>query len=212
MVLLNCLYAQDELSSNYKPGKLSPFSVRIDFSVPNPTNRAWKKCMVGVAEGNLSLNYKIPKTNIFSGIGYKGNLFYTPPKFFVFDLKTKMQMHCVYLKLGYDIIQNSSFFISPSLNLGWSNTSYSDVICESKTLSYKPVYAAWFTEPGIHFNYVPDANFGISCSFTYVVVNHIWDPDYICMNDHIGLGDVKKNGLTNYYSLGLGLYWGIGKR
>jgi hypothetical protein len=204
--------AQDDNPVIERKLKLSPLSIRADFSVPNPTNKAWKKCMVGVFEGNVSLNYKIPKSQFFLGVGYKGNLFYTPPKFFIFDLKTKMQMHAAYLKLGYDINKDNGFFITPSLNTGWSYTSYTGVICETKKLDYTPAYDAWFIEPGIHLNFLPESNFGISCSFTYVLVDQIWNPDYICMNDHINLGDTKKNALTGYYNLGLGIYWGIGKR
>ena len=168
--------------------------------------------MVGVAEGNINFNYKIPKTNFFAGIGYKGNLFYTPPKFFIFELKTKMQMHGAYLKLGYDIGQNSNFIISPSLNIGWNATSYSGVVCKTKDLNYIPAYQAWFVEPGVHFNFLPESDFGISCSFSFVLVDHVWNPEYICMDDHISLGDVNRNALTSYYNLGLGIYWGIGKR
>jgi hypothetical protein len=204
--------AQEETLLNATKIKFSPLSVRIDFSVPNPTNQAWKKCMVGVVEGNLSINYKIPKTNLFTGIGYKGNLFYTPPSFFIFDLKTKMQMHGSYLKVGYDIAQNNILFISPSLNLGWCQTSYTGVVCESKTINYNPSYSSWFFEPGLNINIMPDSNFGVSASFTFVTTNNIWDPDYICMNDHVNLTGLKKDALTTYYNLGLGIYIGIGKK
>mgnify|MGYP003341192768 CR=1 FL=1 len=89
----------------------TPFSLRLDLSVPTPTNAAWRKCMVGIAEGDLTFDYRIAGSNFITGIGYKGSFLYTPPKFFLFDVKTKMQMHNAYLTLGYDLYKSNTYFI-----------------------------------------------------------------------------------------------------
>ena len=55
--------------------------------------------MVGVYESNITGNYHF-QSGFFAGVGYKGNMFYTPPKFFLFDLKTRMKMNGGYVKIG----------------------------------------------------------------------------------------------------------------
>lgn len=188
----------------------SRFSIRSEFSVPTALNPAWRKCMVGVVEGNASLNMKVAH-DFFAGVGYKFSLFYTPPKFFVFELKTRQQMHNVYLKLGYDIYKTNRYFITPAINTGWCFTKYTGVICKKEPLTWKPEYQSWFIEPQVAFNFLPDPDFGICFHMSYVLVNHVWNPEFICMQDHISLGDVKRNGITSYINFGFGIYCGFGK-
>lgn len=188
----------------------SKYSIRMEFSVPNPTNAAWRKSMVGIFETNLAFNYKIAH-DLFIGAGYKAGLWYTPPKFFIFDVKTKMQTHSGFLRVGYDIYKRNNHFITPALNAGWTYTKYTKIACVKEAITWKPVYQDWFIEPQITFNFLPDPNFGISGNLSFVIVDHVWDPEFICLQDHINYSEVKRWGLTSYLNIGFGLYWGFGK-
>jgi len=187
----------------------APFSIRSEFSSPTPLNSAWRKCMVGVAEANISVNYKLTG-NFFIGVGYKFSLLYTPPKFFLFTLKTKMQMNNLYIKIGYDFYRSNNYFITPSINSGICFTKFTGVQCLKNTATNKTEYSSWFIEPQLTFNFLPEKRFGISFHVSYVFVNHVWDPYFICMQDWISLTGTNTSGMTGYLNFGFGLYIGAG--
>lgn len=186
------------------------YSFRVDFAVPNPVNAAWRKSMVGVYEGNLTMNNHLP-TGLFFGAGYKRNLFYTPPKFFIFDLKTKMQMDAGYAQLGFDFHRKPGFFISPILRGGWSFTSFSGVQCKSNPSTEVKPYQSAFAEAVLQFNFLPDPDFGVTFFASYAWVNQVWNPEYICLQDHISFDGINKSAMSSYLNLGLGIYFGVGK-
>jgi hypothetical protein len=188
----------------------SLMSMRAEFSVPTPLNAAWRKSMVGIFEGNISFNYKISH-DFFIGVGYKGAMFYVPPKFFLFEVKTKMQMHGAYLKLGYDIYKTNTYFITPSINSGWCYTRFTHINCKTDTMTWKPEYQTWFIEPQVTFNFLPDPNFGICVNLSFVVADHVWNPEIACLQDHIDFSEVRTNKITSYFNLGFGIYWGFGR-
>jgi hypothetical protein len=186
------------------------FSFRADLSVPNPVNAALRKSMVGVYEMNVSGNYHL-SNGFFAGVGYKGNVFYTPPKFFIFDLKTRMQMNGGFINIGYDIHRSPGFFISPAFRTGWILSSFSGVQCKQNSQYVASAYQSAFVEALLHINYLPENNFGISFYLSFCALDHVWNPDYLCLQDHISYDGVNKNRLTTYINLGLGVYLGIGK-
>jgi hypothetical protein len=210
---VNYVFAQENKDED-DPGNITikphPVTLRLDFSVPAPLNSAWRKCMVGIGGADLSGVYRV-SGNFFMGLGYKANILYTPPKFFVFDVKTKMQMHNVYLHAGFDSYRSNTFFISPSIGGGYTFTKYSYVQPKVRPFDYKPVYDSPFFEAKCNLTWITEKNMGLSFNFSLVYVAHVWDPDFIFMDEWIQLGNVSKSAPTIYADFGLGLYFGLGK-
>ncbi len=211
LISFSLVFAQDDDGGSDKVNvRPSRYSVRTEISVPSPVNGAWRKSMVGVFETNLSFNYKVSH-DFFIGAGYKGAFFYTPPKFYIFELKTKMKTHSGFLRIGYDLYKTNTYFISPAINSGWTYTRYSNIVCKKNPITWEPEYQSWFIEPQLTFNFLPEPNFGISLNLSFVLVDHVWDPEFICLQDHIDFSEVRTDALTSYINLGFGIYWGFGR-
>jgi hypothetical protein len=213
--VFSAMNAQDENLGADGNGKMtvkpSPFSVRADFSVPNPVNPAWKKCMVGIGEANVIFDMRLAG-NFFAGVGYKGSLFYVPRNFmYSYELKTKMQMHCGFISMGYDIYKSNTFFITPVINSGMALTKFSHIQCKKEMITWKPQYRSWFIEAQGTLTWLVDPRVGLQGHVSFVLVDHVWNPEFACMQDWIALGSVNRNAITSYYTLGFGVYLGIGK-
>ena len=90
-------------------------------------------------------------------------------------------------------------------------STFSGVQCKvDQTYSAAP-YQNAFVEALFHLNYLPENNFGISFNLSFCVMDHVWNPDYLCLQDHISYKGVNKNRLATYINLGLGVYLGLGK-
>ncbi|MBC7865743.1 MAG: hypothetical protein IAF38_22410 [Bacteroidia bacterium] len=101
-------------------------------------------------------------------------------------------------------------FITPSVNTGMCYTKYTHVQPKKDPLTYIPQYTSWFIETQLSFNFVTDAKVAMSFQLSYVIVDHVWDPTFIKMEDWISLSGTNQNGITSYINLGFGMYFGMG--
>lgn len=192
------------------------FSPRSSITVPHPmTNKAFKKCFVGIYEISAGLNVMFYK-NFFIGGTYKNGLLkITGNKIPNFSFhNVSMEIDNLAIKMGGDgyLNDNNTVVFSASVSAGQNWTKFSGL--ESKAPSKHPLitgYRCTFVEPEVNLFFLVDPNFGIGATVSYCLFNKIFNPFELSLNDWTSF-DTNNPGATSYLSFGFGFYYSFQKR
>ena len=200
--------AQDETPS--LPKQYYILSPRVSVTVPHPmTNKAFKKCFVGIYEISGGLNFMYYK-GLFIGATYKNALLkITGNKIANFDVS--MKINNVASKLGVDsyLGDNNRVVFSTAVSVGQNWTRYSGL--HTKDQTKRPALTAYksiVVEPEINLFFLVESNFGIGATVSYSIFGKNFDPYELALNDWTTFQNVKP-GSTSYLSFGFGFYYSL---
>lgn len=213
------LLAQDEpLIPSISQGNETPslpkqyyyLSPRVSVTVPHPmTNKAFRKCFVGIYEITGGLNIMYYK-GLFIGASYKNALLkITENK--IANFEASMKLNNVALKLGTDsyLGEKNRVVFSSAVSVGQNWTRYSGLHTKDQTkhpalTEYKSI----FVEPEINLFFLVESNFGIGATISYSIFDKNFDPYELALTDWTSFQNIKA-GSTSYLSFGFGFYYSL---
>ncbi len=185
-------------------------SPRVSVTVPHPmSNKAFKKCFVGIYEVSGGLNFMYYK-GLFIGASYKNGLLkITENK--ITDFNASMKINNVALKLGVDsyLGENNRVVFSSAISVGQNWTKYLGLHTKDQTKHPALTeYQSIFVEPEINLFFLVESNFGIGATLAYSIFDKNFDPYELALNDWTSFQNIKP-GSTTYLSFGFGFYYSL---
>jgi hypothetical protein len=214
LLVLSILFAS--LQAQTDPFRNSKYTVRGCINIPNiVSSQAYRASYRGIYDANISVNRTL-FSNFFAGLGYYNALFNRARReeFDKINLKTKLQIHGAFVKLGYDHFFSERGYYSFALNTGYTSNLYTGVsrsLADTILPATSNRFNSMYLTPEISANFVtgPHLSFGIMLSYSTLLYQY--NPRDSYMDGYLNYKKLKNNYFMSWINIGFSIHVLIGK-
>ena len=191
-------------------------SPRVSVLIPNSiANKSLKKSFAGVYELGAGLNVMVFK-GLFIGANYKTGEYKLKGVTgqAAFDYNPVMKLNKAGIKVGGDkfIGDRNKIIFSAAVTLGRNWTAFKGLRCVDTTMSPKiNSFSTTFIEPEINLYFLIENNVGIGATISYTMVNKIFEPKELCLDDWQAYGKTGSSPMQ-FINFGFGIYYSFLKK
>jgi hypothetical protein len=182
-------------------------TIRGEFQLPKAiSNKAFTNSFSGVFNMGVSMN--------FSGKHLTAGGFYSLTQYQVFpkylsDAHPILTNHTAGIKLSYDMLTSTGKGMwSPFLSPGYTWLKYTRI----KPKNHLPGITnprAMSLHAGVTYNIMMDEWTGAGFTFGYNIVNHVYRPENICMDEWGNYTEDQKKGILQNIFFGFSVYFDL---
>lgn len=196
--------------------KNSKYTIRGNANIPAIVgSQAFKESFRGIYEGNISFN-TILFSNFYAGVGYYNALFNRArrPEFDNANLKTRLQLHGAFLKLGYDYFFSDKGYFSMALNSGYSYNFYTGVsrsLADTILPANNNTFNSLFLTPELSVNFATSSHLSFGIQLSQQIIIDRYNPRIGYMDGYLNYKKLKNNAYMNWFNLGFSCHVLLGK-
>lgn len=215
-LILIFVFCYSVVSSQSDPLRNSAFTVRGSANIPGILgSQAFKQSFRGIYDGNVSVNANV-FSNFYVGIGYYNALYNRArrPEFENANLKTRLQLHGAFLKLGYDHFFSERGYFSFALNAGYAYNFYTGVsrsLADTILPSNNNTFTCPFLMPEISANFVTSPHLAFGLIVSWQTLLYRYNPRIGYMDGYLNYAKLKNNSNMNWLNIGFSCNVLLGK-
>ena len=185
-------------------------TIRGEFQLPwAMSNKAFTQVFSGVFNSGISFNLGL-RQKYNAGIYYAFTQYQVFPKL-VDDPHPIQSTHNAGIKFTYDLIYEKGIF-SPYLAGGYDFVQYSRIKCKTQEPFNKENHT-FNAGAGLTYNFLIDDEWtGAGFTLGYNFLNHIFNPDAVCLNEWHTFSDGNKKGFQQNIYFGFSVYFDLAKK
>lgn len=178
-------------------------------------SEAFKQSFRGVYDGHISINASL-FSNVYAGIGYYNALYNRSRRteFESANLKTRLQLHGAFLKLGYDHFFSDRGYFSFALNAGYGYNFYTGVsrsLADTILPANNNTFTCAFLTPEISANFVTSPHLAFGIMMSWQTLLYKYDPRIGYMDGYLNYNKLRNRSNMNWLNIGLSCHVLLGK-